>query len=114
MMRADAALYANKRIATEKRREKEVIEAIQPGQSSDGESPNNYAEGILTRREYQVLQLLAQAKSNKEVAGALGLSVRTVETYRAKIMATLNVHSVSELVLYAVRNNIIKIEDSGK
>jgi DNA-binding NarL/FixJ family response regulator len=114
MMRADAALYANKRIAAEKRREKEAIEAFQPGQSSGGELPNNYVASTLTRREYQVLRLLAQAKSNKEVAGVLGLSVRTVETYRAKIMANLNVHSVSELVLYAVRHNIVKIEDSGK
>jgi diguanylate cyclase (GGDEF)-like protein len=111
MMRADAALYANKLITTALRGEKEPIE---PGQSSGGESSNNYAASALTRREYQVFQLLAQAKSNKEVADALGLSIRTVETYRAKIMSTLNVHSVGELVLYAVRNNIIKIEDSGK
>jgi diguanylate cyclase (GGDEF)-like protein len=114
MMRADAALYANKRIATEKRRDKESIEAFQPGQSSGGETPNNHAASTLTPREYQVLQLLAQAKSNKEVAGILRLSIRTVETYRAKIMAHLNVHSISELMLYAVRNNIIKVDDSKK
>jgi diguanylate cyclase (GGDEF)-like protein len=114
IMRADTALYANKRIAAEKRRQEKTIEATQPGQSSGGESPNNHPTSTLTRREYQVLQLLAQAKSNKEVAGVLGLSIRTVETYRAKLMAHLNVHSVSELVLYAVRNNIIKVEDSRK
>jgi diguanylate cyclase (GGDEF)-like protein len=114
MMRVDANLYANKRIGTALRGEKEPIEIFQPGQSSRGETSNNYAADTLSRREYQVLQLLAQAKSNKEVAGALGISIRTVETHRAKIMATLNVHSVSELVLYAVRNNIIKIEDSRK
>jgi diguanylate cyclase (GGDEF)-like protein len=114
MMRADTALYANKRIAAEKRRQEKSIEAIQPGQSSGGEPPNNYAASTLTRREYQVLQLLAQAKSNKEVAGILELSTRTVETYRAKIMAHLNVHSVGELVLYAVRNKITKVEESKK
>jgi diguanylate cyclase (GGDEF)-like protein len=112
IMRADAALYANKRIAAEKRRQEKAIETIQPGQSSGEESSNGHATSTLTRREYQVLQLLAQAKSNKEVAGVLGLSVRTVETYRAKIMAQLDVHSVSELVLYAVRKNIVKLEDS--
>jgi diguanylate cyclase (GGDEF)-like protein len=114
MKRADTALYANKRIATEKSKEMEAPEAFQPIPLSGGESPSNGAASTLTRREYQVLQLLAQAKSNKEVASDLGISIRTVETYRAKIMGHLNVHSVSELILYAIRNNIINITDSRK
>src|ERR1700674_2290025 len=75
---------------------------------------NNSAASSVKPRERQVLQLLAQGNSNKEVAGSLGLSVRTVETYRANIMSQLNVHSVGELILYAIRNNIIIIDRSGK
>ena len=54
------------------------------------------------------MQLLAEGKSSKEVAVALGLSVKTAETHRANIMRRLNCHSVSELVRYAIRNNIIQ------
>jgi DNA-binding NarL/FixJ family response regulator len=63
--------------------------------------------GALTPREREVLQLLAEGKSNKEVATALGISVMTVETHRANVMHKLGVHSVAELVHYAVRHKII-------
>lgn len=63
--------------------------------------------GRLTPREREVLQLLAEGKSNKEIAGVLGISVKTAETHRANIMLKLNVHSIADLVRYAVRNNII-------
>ena len=62
----------------------------------------------LTRREKQVVQLLAEGKSTKEVASVLNLSVKTAETHRSNIMSKLGLHSVSELVLYAVRNNIVQ------
>jgi DNA-binding NarL/FixJ family response regulator len=62
----------------------------------------------LTSREREIVQLLAEGKSNKEVAVALGISVKTAETHRANIMRKLELHSVSELVLYAVRNQIIE------
>lgn len=62
----------------------------------------------LTRREKQVIQLLAEGKSTKEVASMLELSVKTAETHRSNIMSKLGLHSVSELVLYAVRNNIVQ------
>ncbi|PYX34874.1 MAG: DNA-binding response regulator [Acidobacteria bacterium] len=62
----------------------------------------------LTKRERQVVQLLAEGKSTKEVASLLDLSVKTAETHRSNIMSKLGLHSVSELVLYAVRNNIVK------
>jgi PAS domain S-box-containing protein len=61
-----------------------------------------------SHREQQVMQLLAEGNSNKEVAAALDLSIRTVETYRARLMVKLHLHSVAELVRYAVRKNIIK------
>jgi len=62
---------------------------------------------LLTDREKEVLQLLAEGKSNKEVASLLGLSVYTVETHRANLMQRLNLHSTAEIVLYAVRKRII-------
>jgi DNA-binding NarL/FixJ family response regulator len=63
----------------------------------------------LTSREREVVQLLAEGKTTKEVAVALGLSVKTAETHRSNLMRKLDLHSVSELVLYAVRNDIIHI-----
>ena len=54
-------------------------------------------------------KLLAEGKSSKEVAVALGLSVKTAETHRSNIMRKLELHSVSDLVLYAVRNNIVHV-----
>jgi DNA-binding NarL/FixJ family response regulator len=66
----------------------------------------------LTPREREVVQLLAEGKSTKEVAVALGLSVKTAETHRSNIMRKLQLHSVSDLVLYAVRNNIVHVVQS--
>jgi DNA-binding NarL/FixJ family response regulator len=63
----------------------------------------------LTPREREVVQLLAEGKSTKEVACHLDLSVKTAETHRSNIMRKLGLHSVSELVLYAVRNNIVQV-----
>ena len=63
----------------------------------------------LTSREREVVQLLAEGKSTKEVACVLNLSVKTAETHRSNIMRKLELHSVSALVLYAVRNNIIHV-----
>jgi DNA-binding NarL/FixJ family response regulator len=62
----------------------------------------------LTPREREILQLLAEGKTNKEVAGLLGISVKTAETHRANIMVKLDFHSVTDLVRYAVRNKIIQ------
>ncbi len=62
---------------------------------------------LLTDREKEVLQLLAEGKSNKEVATALDLSTYTAETHRSHIMQKLNLHSSAEIVLYAVRKKII-------
>jgi DNA-binding NarL/FixJ family response regulator len=62
----------------------------------------------LTGREREIVQLLAEGKSSKEVAVALGISVKTAETHRANIMRKLEFHSISELVRYAVKNQIIE------
>jgi DNA-binding NarL/FixJ family response regulator len=60
-------------------------------------------------REAQVIRLLAEGKSNKEIAMALGIAVRTVETHRAKIMSKLGFHSLTELVHYAIRNKMVSV-----
>jgi DNA-binding NarL/FixJ family response regulator len=71
------------------------------------ESPDSY--DLLTDREKQVLQLLAEGKTNKEVAGMLGLGVSTVETHRLNLMQKLNLHNTAELVLYAVKKKILRV-----
>lgn len=62
---------------------------------------------LLTEREREVLQLLAEGKSNKEVATTLNLSPYTVETHRTNLMQKLNLHNTAEIVLYAVRKKLI-------
>jgi DNA-binding NarL/FixJ family response regulator len=62
----------------------------------------------LTSREREIVQLLAEGKSSKEVATSLCISVKTAETHRANIMKKLQLHTVTELVRYAVRNQIIE------
>lgn len=70
--------------------------------------PEGAAESLrLTSRQREIVQLLAEGKSSKEVAAVLGLSVKTAETHRANIMRKLDCHSVTELVRYAIRNHII-------
>jgi DNA-binding NarL/FixJ family response regulator len=64
----------------------------------------------LTAREREVTQLLAEGKSSKEVAVLLNLSTKTVETHRSNIMRKLNLHSIRDLVVYAIKNNIIQIQ----
>ncbi len=62
---------------------------------------------LLTSREREVLQLVAEGKTNKEIANSLNLSVYTVEAHRGKIMEKLNLHSASEMVRFAIRNGLI-------
>ncbi len=62
----------------------------------------------LTPRQKEIVQLLAEGKSSKEVAVALSMSVKTAETHRANIMRRLDIHCLSDLVRYAIRNNIVQ------
>jgi DNA-binding NarL/FixJ family response regulator len=64
--------------------------------------------GRLSPREREIVQLLAEGKSNKEIAQSLAISVRTVETHRASILRKLKLDSLAELVRYAIRNNLIE------
>lgn len=71
------------------------------------ERPDRDRGTRLTPRELEALRLLAEGMSNKEIASTLKLSIRTVETHRAHIMAKLGLHSIGELVHYAIRNKIV-------
>lgn len=67
------------------------------------------AKAVLTPREREVIQLFAEGKTSKEVAVALKLSVKTAETHRTNLMRKLDLHSVADLTLYAIRNGIVQI-----
>ncbi len=82
-----------------------VLEAyLKGGKRLAGEKASPHE---LTPRERQIVQLLAKGKSNKEIASALGISLHTAVTHRSNIMHKLEIHSISELVRYAIRNNLV-------
>jgi DNA-binding NarL/FixJ family response regulator len=86
-----------------------VLEGYLGRPSKENEEDSGRKNGLrLTARQKQILQLLAEGKSSKEVAVALNISVKTAETHRANIMRRLDCHSVTELVRYAIRNHIIE------
>ena len=62
---------------------------------------------LLTARERELLQLIVELKSTKDIANLLGISPRTIDTHRGNLMQKLNVHSIPELILYAVRKGVI-------
>lgn len=75
-----------------------------PHTQPEGASPTSGPSA----REREIIQLLAEGRSNKEVATHLGISVKTAETHRAAIMRKLGLHSIGELVRYAIRNHLIE------
>jgi len=66
---------------------------------------------LLTTREREVLVLIAQGQSNKEIAHVLGIGVRTIETHRERIMRRLDIHSVAGLTKFAIANGLVSLED---
>jgi two-component system, NarL family, response regulator NreC len=80
-----------------------VQSALMANYKIDGSTPLD----LLTSREREVLQLIAEGKTNKEVAAILNISVFTVDAHRGRIMEKLNVHNVNELVRFAVRNGLV-------
>lgn len=87
-----------------------ISQTILEGFSHDDSPGHDGSEdsGLLTSRQREVLRLLAQGRSNKEVATTLGISTRTAEAHRYQIMNRLKVQTFSELVLFAVRHHIVK------
>ena len=81
-----------------------------PDEKRIGGATGDFPLPQLTSRQREIIRLVAGGKSTKDVAEALGLSVKTVETHRANIMARLNIHSVGELIRYALRNGIAPVE----
>lgn len=82
---------------------------ISDGRSTGTEKKEDETAAILTGREREVIQLLAEGKTSKEVAVALHLSVKTAETHRTNLMRKLGLHSVADLTRYAVRNGIVQV-----
>jgi DNA-binding NarL/FixJ family response regulator len=100
------ALRRNKTFFTPK-----VAQMVLEGYLDNNSKETTTEEGSsfrLTHRQKEIVQLLAEGKSSKEVASALGVTVKTAETHRANIMRRLDCHSVTELVRYAIRNHIIE------
>lgn len=81
-----------------------IFDSMRGGQTHAAPDPGDKP----TAREREIIQLLAEGNGNKEVADQLGISVKTVETHRAAIMRKLGLHSIGELVRYAIRNHIIE------
>ena len=84
---------------------RQVLDGYLRGAPAAGDASDTQL--LMTPREREVVQLIAEGKSTKEVAAALGISVKTVETHRTHILGKLDAHSVTEIVRYAVRNGLI-------
>lgn len=86
-----------------------VSQLVLDGFLQNADSGDDFpARGRLTPREREIVQLLAEGKSNKEVGTSLGISTKTAETHRTNIMRKLDLHSISDLVRYAIRNKIVE------
>ncbi|MBI6951323.1 DNA-binding NarL/FixJ family response regulator [Pseudomonas sp. TE6288] len=79
--------------------------------AQSGRQSNNEGHHNLTARQLEILRLIVRGKSTREIAGGLGLSIKTVETHRSQIMKRLQIYDVAGLVLFAVREKIISLDD---
>jgi len=84
-------------------------ETVLDGQLSKQQALKGERNGGLTPREVEILQLICDGKSNKEIANQLELSANTVAVHRANIMDTLGIHKTAELVVYAIRNGLVNV-----
>jgi DNA-binding NarL/FixJ family response regulator len=91
----------------------QVAQIVLEGYLKPRREPEVVPTSRLTPREREVVQLLAEGKTSKEVAVVLGLSVKTAETHRTNIMRKLGIHSVAHLTLYAVRNGLVQVCADG-
>jgi|SRR5580704_3563354 DNA-binding NarL/FixJ family response regulator len=78
------------------------------GKTQLSPSSSPLTRNALGKREREVVRLLAEGKSNKEIAPLMSISITTVETYRARIMMKLDLHSVGQLIRYAVQNKLVQ------
>jgi DNA-binding NarL/FixJ family response regulator len=101
------ALLRNKTFFTPKV-ERMILEGYVRKLTQKADGDGNFDALQLTSRQREIVQLLAEGKSSKEVAVALEISVKTVDTHRSNIMRRLDYHSLADLVRYAVRNEIIE------
>jgi DNA-binding NarL/FixJ family response regulator len=85
-----------------------VTEFVLDGFLKEASGPEQTSKDVITPREREIIQLLAEGHSNKEAAARLSISVKTIEAHRANIMRKLRLRSVSDLVRYAIRNKIVQ------
>jgi DNA-binding NarL/FixJ family response regulator len=104
LVSAVEALQARRTFFTTK-----VAQLVLEGYLHPGPETEPPYRSVLTPREREVIQLLAEGKTTKEVATTLNLSVKTAETHRTNLMRKLDLHSVVDLTLYAVRNGIVHV-----
>ncbi|SRR5579871_790247 len=104
LLRAIQALHAGQTFFSP-----EVAKVVLDGfaRNLDSESNDDWHR-VLTQREREVYQMLAEGKTNRVIAEMLGVSIHTVETHRIRIMSKLNLHNMAELVLSAVRHGLVK------
>jgi DNA-binding NarL/FixJ family response regulator len=111
LVSAVEALQRNRMFFTPRVNDMVLAGFLDKGQNlAKGETPRL---PTLTPRESEVIQLLAEGKSSKEVASLLNLSTKTAETHRSNIMRKLGLHSIRDLVVYAIQNNIIQVQVSA-
>lgn len=107
LVSAVEALQRNRMFFTPRVNDMVLAGFLDKGHNSSSSEPPRLPK--LTAREREVIQLLAEGKSSKEVACVLNLSTKTAETHRSNIMRKLGFHSIRDLVVYAVKNNIIQV-----
>ena len=108
LVSAVEALQRNRMFFTPRVNDMVLAGFLDKGHSGSSSEPPRLPK--LTSREREVIQLLAEGKSSKEVACVLNLSTKTAETHRSNIMRKLGFHSIRDLVVYAVKNNIIQVQ----
>ena len=91
-----------------------IAQMVLEGYLDQSGSRPHRAQSLLTNREREIVRLVAEGKSTREISALLGVSAKTAETHRSNIMRKLKLHSVSELILYAIRNGIMPLESKAQ
>jgi DNA-binding NarL/FixJ family response regulator len=87
-----------------------IAQMVLDGYLDQGGPRSHRGQSLLTNREREIVRLVAEGKSTREISALLGVSSKTAETHRSNIMRKLKLHSISELILYAIRNGILPVE----